>query len=76
MTISMKASAGLVLLALIAACENHNVADVDAGDGGLGAAGDASCVMDAGPDVDPLMTCSPSGCFPFDNSVVPAAPRL
>ncbi len=38
---------------------------------------DASCVVEAGPGTDPLMTCSPYGCTPFDNSVIPAnIPRL
>jgi hypothetical protein len=74
MTTSTKAIFGLVLLFLLAACDNGG-AVVDAADAGFDA-GEASCIMEAGPDVDPLMTCSPSGCIPFDNSVVPNAPRL
>jgi hypothetical protein len=74
MTTWRKAFAGIVLLSLLVGCDSKDGGVADAGDAGSDA--QASCIMDAGPDVDPLMTCSPSGCFPFDNSVVPEAPRL
>lgn len=74
MKTSANTLAPLVLLVLLASCEN-NGAVVGLGDAGFDA-GEASCIVDAGPDADPLMTCSPTGCFPFDNSVVPNAPRL
>jgi hypothetical protein len=63
-----------LLVCSLGGCDNHDGA-VGAVDAGFDA-GEASCIIEAGPDVDPLMTCSPTGCFPFDNSVVPNAPRL
>ena len=78
MTTSMKTLVGVSLLwsvgCLLAGCDNHGDSS-DSVDAGFDA-GDASCIAEAGPDVDPLMTCSPTGCFPFDNSVVPNVPPL
>jgi hypothetical protein len=75
MTTSMKALVAVSLLSVFAGCDNSNGGNAGNLDAGFDA-GEASCIVDAGPDVDPLMTCSPTGCFPFDNSVVPSAPRL
>ncbi|HSY22494.1 MAG TPA: hypothetical protein VK841_10295 [Polyangiaceae bacterium] len=62
------------LVCLLAGCDSHGGSG-DSVDAGFDA-GEASCIVEAGPDADPLMTCSPTGCFPFDNSVVPNVPRL
>ena len=75
MTTSMKAFAAAAILCLLAGCQTASDSSAGIPDAGFDA-GAASCIVEAGPDVDPLMTCSPTGCFPFDNSVVPNAPRL
>lgn len=75
MTTSMKGLAGVGLLCLLGGCQTGSDSSAAVPDAGFDA-GEASCVVEAGPDADPLMTCSPTGCFPFDNSVVPNAPRL
>ena len=75
MTTSMKTLAAVCVLGLLAGCQTSSDTSAGIPDAGFDA-GEASCIVEAGPDVDPLMTCSPTGCFPFDNSVVPNAPRL
>ena len=75
MTTSMKVLVAAAVLFQLAGCQTASDSSADVPDAGFDA-GEASCIVEAGPDVDPLMTCSPTGCFPFDNSVVPNAPRL
>ena len=74
MTTSMKLIAAAVLFQVVG-CQTASDSAAGVPDAGF-EAGEASCIVEAGPDVDPLLSCSPTGCIPFDNSVVPNVPRL